>query len=239
MLIGDVSQVIGLSSSAIRYYEARGIVPKAVERTPGGYRHYSDEEVELLRFVKRLRSLGIPLDNIRGMVSLSTRGEPPCDSVREALDREVLVIGQQIEYLKRVHGELVRLKVHADGTVDDWPVHCVCDVLDRDGGHQPIGEGTEVTLQYFDRCPNWQIAKRHLEHLGVRVRYQRIGTIEEAEKLDFRGSPTILINGIDPFLEPYSEVGLACRVYRTPEGSASSPTLTQLAAAISSAHGQN
>ena len=239
MFIGEVSQVVGLSSSAIRYYESREMVPKAAERTPRGYRHYSDVEVELLRFVKRLRSLGIPLDNIRAMVPLLTRGEAPCDSVREALDRQVLVIEQQIEYLKRVHGELVRVKAHADGTVDDWPVHCVCDVLDGDGALQPIADGTEVTLQYFDHCPSWQVVDRHLEHLGVRVRRQRIDTIDEAERLDFRGSPTILVNGIDPFLEPHSEVGLACRVYRTPEGSASSPTLTQLAAAISSAHGQN
>lgn len=239
MFIGEVSRVIGLSSSAIRYYEARGIVPPAAERTPGGYRDYSDEEVELLRFVKRLRALGIPLDDIRGIVSLRTQGEAPCGPVREALDREVLVIEQQIEYLRRVHQELIKLKIHADNTVDDWPGQCVCDVLDEDADLRPTGEGTEVTLQYFDFCPNWQIVRRHLEHLGVKVRYQRVDTIEQAQELGFHGSPTILVNGVDPFLEPGSEVGLTCRVYRTPDGSASSPTLEQLATALSSAHSPN
>ena len=236
MFIGEVAQAIGLSASAIRYYEARGIVPPAAERTPGGYRDYSDEEVALLRFVKRLRSLGIPLDDIRGIVSLRAQGEAPCGPVRQALDREVLVIEEQIAYLTRVYEELLRVKLHADSTVDDWPVHCVCEVLDEDADLRPTSEGTEVTLQYFDYCPNWQVVRRHLEHLGVKVRYQRIDTVEQAEELGFHGSPTILVNGVDPFLEPGSEVGLTCRVYRTPEGSASSPGLEQLAAALSSVH---
>jgi len=237
VFIGEVAQAIGLSASAIRYYEARGIVPPAAERTPGGYRDYSDEEVVLLRFVKRLRSLGIPLDEIRGIVSLRTHGEAPCGPVREALDREVLVIDQQIGYLRRVQEELLRLKLHADSTVDHWPAHCVCDVLDEDADLRPTSEGTQVVLQYFDHCPNWQVVRRHLDYLGVKVRYQRIDTVEQAEELGFHGSPTILVDGVDPFAESDSKVGLACRIYRTPGGSAPSPTLEQLATAVSSARG--
>jgi hypothetical protein len=55
-----------------------------------------------------------------------------------------------------------------------------------------------------------------------------VTTPEDAEKLGFTGSPTIRINGVDPFAEPAQPPGLACRVYRTPTGLAETPDLTAL-----------
>jgi hypothetical protein len=60
-----------------------------------------------------------------------------------------------------------------------------------------------------------------------------VETPEDVERLRFAGSPTILLNGTDPFDEPSGEYGLACRVYRTPEGPAGSPTTDQLRDALS------
>ncbi len=98
----------------------------------------------------------------------------------------------------------------------------------------------EITLQYFDGCPNWEVLDHRIaEALHGRtdasIIRQRVGTTEEAVRLGFHGSPTILIDGIDPFAEPSAPVGLACRVFRTPNGLAGSPTLEQLHAAFSEA----
>ncbi|WP_447942871.1 thioredoxin family protein [Microbacterium aurum] len=98
----------------------------------------------------------------------------------------------------------------------------------------------EITLQYFDGCPNWEILDHRIaEALHGRtdasIIRQRVGTTEEAVRLGFHGSPTILIDGIDPFAEPSAPVGLACRVFRTPNGLAGSPTLEQLHAVFSEA----
>ena len=94
----------------------------------------------------------------------------------------------------------------------------------------------EVTLRYFDGCPNWQMAASRLRqvldgtgHNDVIVSYEKVDTPEEAERLGFVGSPTVLIDGSDPFASPGASVGLACRVYTTPDGLAGSPTLDQLA----------
>jgi hypothetical protein len=65
--------------------------------------------------------------------------------------------------------------------------------------------------------------------------FQRVETPEEAERLAFRGSPTILVNGVDPFAEPGTPIGLACRVYRTPAGGDGAPTLSQLTEALEAA----
>jgi hypothetical protein len=55
-----------------------------------------------------------------------------------------------------------------------------------------------------------------------------VATPGEAEAAQFRASPTVLVNGLDLFLDRESPVGLSCRVYRTPDGLAGSPTVEQL-----------
>lgn len=92
-------------------------------------------------------------------------------------------------------------------------------------------------LQYFDECPNWRDAAAHLDGLaaevpGLDVTLLLVETIEEAERVGFRGSPSILVDGVDPFAPDDASVGLACRVYLTPDGPAGSPTLEQLRTAI-------
>ncbi len=59
-----------------------------------------------------------------------------------------------------------------------------------------------------------------------------MSTPEEAEAAQFRGSPTVLVNGRDPFLDHERPVGLSCRVYRTPDGLSGSPTVEQLVEAL-------
>ena len=64
---------------------------------------------------------------------------------------------------------------------------------------------------------------------------QLIQTPEAAEQYGFRGSPTVLIDGVDPFADPDAPVGLSCRMYATDDGYAGSPSLDQLRAAIEAA----
>lgn len=94
----------------------------------------------------------------------------------------------------------------------------------------------DVTLQYFDGCPNWRLADERLRtvaaEFGLHVNYQKVASPEEAEALSFHGSPTILIAGRDPFAAEGVQVGLSCRIYDTPDGSAGSPTIEQLRAAM-------
>lgn len=98
----------------------------------------------------------------------------------------------------------------------------------------------EITLQYFDGCPNWTKADELLQVLArenpsLEVRTQRIATPAEADASRFYGSPSFLIDGKPLFELPDSTPGLACRVYQTPSGLAGSPTLEQLRAAIDAA----
>lgn len=97
-----------------------------------------------------------------------------------------------------------------------------------------------ITVQYFDGCPHWHEADALVgryadEHPGVEVEYVVVDTVEAAEEHQFRGSPTLLVDGIDPFASGDEPVGLSCRVYATPDGPAGVPTYEQLAAAAADA----
>lgn len=91
---------------------------------------------------------------------------------------------------------------------------------------------TEVTLLYFDGCPSWQTTDQRLRTLAderdFTLRHQKVDTPEAAEEWSFRGSPTVLVDGRDVFAVGDEPVGLACRVYQTPDGPAGSPTIEQL-----------
>lgn len=96
-------------------------------------------------------------------------------------------------------------------------------------------------MQYFDGCPNWIIAAERVAEItrdrsDVRVIRQSVDTPEQAETTGFRGSPSILMNGVDLFPDPSASVGLACRIYATPDGFAGCPTSEQLRAAIAAGY---
>lgn len=97
---------------------------------------------------------------------------------------------------------------------------------------------TKITLQYFDGCPNWRQAEEQLtevvDGLGVdaEIVYEKIESFQQAEEVGFRGSPTILISGHDPFADPDAPIGLSCRVYRTGDKPAGSPGVDALRKAL-------
>jgi hypothetical protein len=96
-----------------------------------------------------------------------------------------------------------------------------------------------VTLQHFEGCPSWQTADRRLRSLQgefrFTLRYQLVETSEAAEELTFRGSPTVLVDGVDAFAEGHEPFGLSCRIFATPDGPAGSPTTEQLRAVLAAA----
>lgn len=98
----------------------------------------------------------------------------------------------------------------------------------------------KVELLYFDGCPNWTVADERLAEAArlvsrgdLTVHRRSVETDEHAIAVGFTGSPTILIDEEDPFATGDEQVGLACRVYSTPDGLAGSPSVEQLVAVLS------
>ena len=93
----------------------------------------------------------------------------------------------------------------------------------------------KITIQYFDGCPHWQLADKRVQSVvrgldrdDVKVEYQLIDSPEAAARVGFHGSPTVLVDGRDPFVTGAEPVGLTCRVYQTEAGAQGAPTEAQL-----------
>jgi hypothetical protein len=97
-----------------------------------------------------------------------------------------------------------------------------------------------VTLLFFDGCPNWQTTNTHLEALSAEFGFDldrcHVETDEDAQRLHFRGSPTVLIDGRDVFATGDEPIGLSCRMYRTDHGLAGAPGAEQLHEALTAAN---
>lgn len=72
--IHDVSQKTGLTAHTLRYYEKEGLI-SGVERSRGGFRQYTDEDLEALSLICCLKNTGMPLQEIARFVSLTQEGE--------------------------------------------------------------------------------------------------------------------------------------------------------------------
>jgi hypothetical protein len=92
-----------------------------------------------------------------------------------------------------------------------------------------------ITVSYFQGCPHWQVAYERLaQALGITghedsvIELVPVTSEEEAVALGFAGSPTIYIDGVDPFAQETLQPGLSCRLYSTPLGIGGAPSLNQL-----------
>ena len=93
MNIGEAAKASGVSAKMIRYYESIRLIP-AAGRTGSGYRVYSPTDIQILRFIRRSRDLGFPIEKIEELLTLWR------DRSRHSGDVKRLAI-EQIDGLER------------------------------------------------------------------------------------------------------------------------------------------
>lgn len=98
MNIGEAAAASGVSAKMIRYYESTGLIPTAT-RTGSGYRVYTGTEVQILRFIRRARDLGFPVEKIVTLLALWR------DRSRQSSDVKHLA-QEQIDGLKKKISEM-------------------------------------------------------------------------------------------------------------------------------------
>ena len=96
----------------------------------------------------------------------------------------------------------------------------------------------DIELLVIPDCPNEAAAAELITtavaDTGVRATVTRtiIASQDHAEQRGFTGSPTILLNGSDPFAGPDAPASLSCRLYSTPDGVRGVPDLRHLRQAL-------
>jgi MerR family transcriptional regulator, copper efflux regulator len=103
MKIGDLAHLTGLATSAIRFYEQRGLLP-AAERSANGYRSYGEAALERLRTIQLAQQLGFSLDTLREVFG-GTEALDKTD-VLHTLDTRLAEIDQLLGALRQQREQL-------------------------------------------------------------------------------------------------------------------------------------
>jgi DNA-binding transcriptional MerR regulator len=111
MRIGELARRVGLSTSAVRYYEKEGLIAP-VPRTDTGYRLYGTEVVGRLQFLLRAKALGLSLREVGELLASPTTdaGDQP-DRVRHLIAHKIADTSRRIAELQALNQELEALYV--------------------------------------------------------------------------------------------------------------------------------
>ena len=107
--IQDVSRKTGLTAHTLRYYEKEGLIP-GVERSQGGFRQYTDEDLERLGLIRCLKNTGMSIQEIARFVQLTHEGdhtlEERVELLREHRERVLERMAEMQEHLDKVTWKL-------------------------------------------------------------------------------------------------------------------------------------
>jgi MerR family transcriptional regulator, copper efflux regulator len=119
MNIGQASQSSGVTTKMIRYYESIGLV-REPKRTDAGYRQYTDQEIQTLRFIKRSRDLGFSMERIKTLLGLWEDKSRKSADVKKLARLYIEELEQDIEKLQSIRDQLQHMAdcCHGDNRPD-------------------------------------------------------------------------------------------------------------------------
>ena len=122
--IGQAAAASGVTPKMVRHYEAIGLLP-AARRSAANYRRYGAREVQVLRFIRRARSLGFSTREIGQLLSLWQNRRRSSRQVSEVAGRHIDELDRKIAELQSMRRTLQQLVAacHADDRPD-------CPILD-------------------------------------------------------------------------------------------------------------
>lgn len=97
-----------VNPQTLRYYERRGLLPEPA-RSAAGYRAYSPQAVQIVRFIKRAQDLGFTLDDIESLLQLAEGGPEGCDATRAMSVEKIADLDVRIADLQAMRAALARL----------------------------------------------------------------------------------------------------------------------------------
>jgi MerR family mercuric resistance operon transcriptional regulator len=108
MWISEAAEAAGVNVETVRYYERRGLLEQP-QRPAEGYRHYTNETVQVVRFIKQAQDLGFTLEDIDELVRL--RGTTPSgrERARAVAEQKLSDLERKMTQLRDMQTRLRRL----------------------------------------------------------------------------------------------------------------------------------
>jgi DNA-binding transcriptional MerR regulator len=123
--IGELASLASVTIDTVRYYERRGLLPRAA-RSRAGYRLFSTDSVARIEFIKQGQELGFSLDEITEL--LATGGAEECRRVSDLLEAKLIEVDQKIKNMRAFrktlaeHFSKCKVELESHGTNASCPV---------------------------------------------------------------------------------------------------------------------
>ena len=129
--IGELAKLANVTPDTIRYYEKQQMIDHEV-RTEGGFRLYTDNDLQRLRFIRYARQLGFALDSIRELLSIRIdpahhTGQESKSIVQARLDE----VEARIQELQTMQRSLQRLNDACCGTAHSSIYCSILEALEQ------------------------------------------------------------------------------------------------------------
>lgn len=121
-----------MTVDGIRFYEKRGLLPRAA-RTAGRFRMYGTGELERIRFIRQMQTLGYSLKEIKELVSLREHKVEACEKVQKSLQERLAATRAKARELRKLERELLADLRKCDEELRHRRGHkaCACPVLEE------------------------------------------------------------------------------------------------------------
>lgn len=130
MLAGAAAKALGVGVQTLHFYEQQGLIPPPA-RSASGYRLYTPEIIERVRFIRKAQALGFSLDEIGEILGLAKKGASPCARVQAALREKLSEVDRRLEELREFRAELAILIAQSSELSAREPGAQVCSIVEE------------------------------------------------------------------------------------------------------------
>jgi DNA-binding transcriptional MerR regulator len=146
--IGDLAERTGTTAPTIRYYEEIGLLPRA-DRQDGGQRRYSEEDIKRLTLIRRRRDFGLPIEQVRSLVTLVEDPGRNCLEARGLARDHLMALRAKLGELKALERSIARFVASCETACAGGPGP-ECTILEDLA--KPSGRAKVATSAHRQRC---------------------------------------------------------------------------------------
>ena len=124
LTIGNVASLADVSVETVRFYERRGLIKQPPRPPTGGFRHYPEETVRRIRFIRSAQQIGFTLRECSELLALQEDPGADCGDVRERANIALDEVNRKLEQLTNIKAGLTALiaACPGQGSVDECSI---------------------------------------------------------------------------------------------------------------------
>ncbi len=129
--IGQLAKLAEVTPDTVRYYEKQGMMDHNV-RTEGGYRLYTEQDLQRLRFIRYAKQLGFTLETVAELLSIRVDPEHhTCQESKSIVDARLSEVESKLAELTRMRESLKRLSDACCGTAHTSNYCSILEALEQ------------------------------------------------------------------------------------------------------------